>query len=347
MTTTPRVSVVLSVRNGAADLPTAVSTILDQTFSDFELIAINDGSTDGTAAVLDGLRDSRLRVVHQDNVGLAAALNRGIALARGRYIARQDHDDWAKPTRLEKQVAYLEANLDCALIGTRAEIWVGDQKTERAHDHPTDNAALQFELLFDNPFVHSSILLRKSALDVVGPYTTDPARQPPEDYELWSRIARRYKVANLPERLTVYREVPKSISRKRSTSYIDKIVTISAENLAAAVGADPPSGDHWDIAALNHGVRGKLSADPDIESMCRTIREAANRILENSPASDMSGRVMRQIDHLRHAFDLCRQESGPSEHVPRGAIARRLNRKLASLYARYAARRIGRGGSKP
>src|SRR5207302_1075177 len=144
-----------------------------QTFADFELIAINNGSTDGTAAVLDGLRDPRMRVIHQDNMGLAAALNRGIALARGQYIARQDHDDWAKPTRLEQQVAFLEANPDCALVGTRAEIWVGNRKTERVHDHPTDNAALQFELLFDNPFVHSSIMVRKSALDAVGGYSTD------------------------------------------------------------------------------------------------------------------------------------------------------------------------------
>src|SRR3984957_10464657 len=189
MKTPPQVSVVLSVRNGATDLPKAVDTILAQTFSDFELIAINNGSTDGTAAVLDGLRDPRVRVIHQDDRGLAGALNRGIGLARGRYAARQDHDDWAKPTRLAKQVAFMEANSDYGLLGTRAEIWVEDQPTDRAHDHPSDDAALRFELLFDNPFVHSSVMLRKSALDAVGSYCTDPARQP-EDYELWSRLAR-------------------------------------------------------------------------------------------------------------------------------------------------------------
>src|SRR5437660_6657818 len=81
--TPPRVSVVLSVYNGAVDLPKAIDTILAQTFSDFELIAINDGSTDGSAAVLDGVRDPRVRVINQDNLGFPAALNRGIALARG------------------------------------------------------------------------------------------------------------------------------------------------------------------------------------------------------------------------------------------------------------------------
>jgi glycosyltransferase involved in cell wall biosynthesis len=342
MTSPPRVSVVLSVHNGAVDLPKAVDTILAQTFSDFELIAINNGSTDGSAAVLDDLRDPRVRVFHQDNMGFPAALN------RGRYIARQDHDDWAKPTRLERQVAFLEANQDYALVGTRAEIWVGNRKTGRAHDHPTDNAALQFDLLFDNPFVHSSMLLRKSALEIVGLYTTDPARQPPEDYELWSRIARRYKVANLPERLTTYREVPNSMSRERTTSYIEKIVAISAENIAAAVGLSSPGRDHWDIAALNHRAFGRLSANPDIESMCRTIRDAGERILASAPNSDLRAGVTYRIDNLRHAFELYRQASDPSRHAALNvAVARRLKRKVASLYARYTGRRFGRGGSKP
>jgi glycosyltransferase involved in cell wall biosynthesis len=350
MTTIPRVSVVLSVHNGAADLPKAVDTILAQTFSDFELIAINNGSTDGTAAVLDGLRDPRMRVIHQDDMGLAAALNRGIALARGQYIGRQDHDDWAKPTRLEKQVAFLDAHPDYALVGTRAEIWVGDQRTKRVHDHPADNAVLQFELLFNNPFVHSSMMLRKAALDEVGHYTVDPARHPPEDYELWSRIARRYKIANLPDRLTIYREVPNSMSRKMS--FIKKIVTISSENLAAAVGIDPPGRDHRDIAALHHHALGELSAKPDIESMCRTIREAGHRILANSPDSDLTGLVAQRIDDLRHAFELYRQECDPSWRTRvtlNVAIARRrLKRKLASWYAGYVGhRRRGQGGLKP
>src|ERR1700727_4040675 len=125
----PTVSVVLSVRNGGEDLPTALDTILTQSFSDFELIAINNGSTDGTRDFLDQVADPRVRVYHQEDKGLAAALNRGISLARGRYIARQDHDDWALPTRFAKQVAFLDANPDCSLIGTRAEIWIGDRPT--------------------------------------------------------------------------------------------------------------------------------------------------------------------------------------------------------------------------
>jgi cellulose synthase/poly-beta-1,6-N-acetylglucosamine synthase-like glycosyltransferase len=295
----PLVSVVLSVRNGAADLPRAVESILAQTFSDFELIAINNGSTDETAAVLDDLADPRVRVMHQDGVAFAAALNRGIALAHGRYIARQDHDDWAIPTRMEKQVAFLEANPDYAMVGTRAEIWAGNRKTNRTHDHPTTNQALQFELLFDNPFVHSSMMIRRSALEAVGLYTTDPTRQPPEDYELWSRIARCYKVANLPDRLTVYREVPNSMSRGRPTTFSERIALISAENLAKSVGEAAPGRLHWDISALFHRLPSRISANPDLEGMCDVIRNAGRRIEAQGPGSDVSVRVRERIKFLQ------------------------------------------------
>jgi glycosyltransferase involved in cell wall biosynthesis len=299
--TAPLVSVVLSVRNGAADLPKAIDTILTQTFVDFELIAIDNGSTDGTAAVLDAISDPRVSVVHQDDRGLPAALNRGISLARGRYVARQDHDDRARPTRLEKQVTFMEQHADCAMVGTRAEIWVGDTPTGRVHDHPTDDAALRFELLFDNPFVHSSMMIRRSALDAVGGYATDPARQPPEDYELWSRLARRHRIANLPERLTIYREVPKSMSRSGANPFRERLIRIAAENLAAA-GQVQIDHRHRDIAALFHGARATVSNNPDIDGMCRVIADAGARIHTEAPASDIPARVAMRVDLLRRLF---------------------------------------------
>lgn len=275
----PTVSVVLSVRNGGSDLPKALETILSQSFTDLELIAINNGSTDGTREFLDQIVDPRVRVYHQEDRGLAAALNRGISLARGRYIARQDHDDWALPTRIAQQVAFLEANPDHALVGTRAEVWIGNSPTGRFHDHPTEDADLRFALLFNNYFVHSSVLIRKTALDQVGVYTTDRSRQPPEDYELWSRIARRFRVANLPERLTIYREVRTSMSREGINPFKEKQILISAENLAAAsTGVPQPQLVHRDIACLVHGEPHKMSRGADIEAMCAAITQAGKSI---------------------------------------------------------------------
>jgi len=182
----PMVSVLLPVYNGAAYLSAAVDSVLNQTYQNLELIIINDGSTDQSASIVEQFRDSRIRFSNQTNRGLAATLNRAIDLSRGKYLARQDQDDLSFPTRFAKQVDFLESHQKCGMVGTWAEIWEVDQRSRRAHKHPTDDLILKFELLFDNPFVHSSVMIRKEALDIVGTYCTDKSRQPPEDYELWS-----------------------------------------------------------------------------------------------------------------------------------------------------------------
>jgi hypothetical protein len=327
MKSAPDVSVVLSVRNGGADLPKAIESILAQTFTNFELITINNGSTDGTRSYLDGIADPRVRVFHQADAGLAAALNRGISLARGRYIARQDHDDLADPSRIAKQVEFLDAHPDHALVGTCAEIWVGEKPSGRFHDHPTNDHILQFNLLFNNPFVHSSVMIRKSALDRVGVYTTDPARQPPEDYELWSRISRHYRVANLPERLTVYREVPSSMSRAGAQPFLQKLVTISSENLAYATGAAVPQQIHIDIAALIHGVDMQPPGRLDVKRMCAVIADAGNMIGGGQPGPKLAQRIAGAQALLRHRLMLRQPAYGLVWRTAR-AIRGRLRRLM-------------------
>jgi glycosyltransferase involved in cell wall biosynthesis len=336
----PTVSVVLSVRNGGSDLPKALGTILKQTFSDFELIAINNGSTDGTREFLDQLTDPRVRVYHQEDQGLAAALNRGISLARGRYIARQDHDDWALPTRIAQQVAFLDANPHHALVGTRAEIWVGDSPTGRFHDHPTEDEELRFALLSNNYMVHSSVMMRKAALDEVGGYTTDPSRQPPEDYELWSRIAHRFRIANLPERLTIYRELPTSMSRASADPFKDKVILISAENLAMATNGVPkPQRIHLDIASLTHNAPEKMSQTADIEAMCAVISKAGAAIFGNRKLRTDNDPVAVWRRNLRYQFTLhklrrVRKIGSRIRAAPLRIIVLML-RKVAFLIARH------------
>jgi glycosyltransferase involved in cell wall biosynthesis len=315
MSSNPTVSVVLSVRNGGSDLPQALDTILQQSFADFELIVINNGSIDGTRAFLDQIADPRVRAFHQEDMGLAVALNRGISLARGRYIARQDHDDLADPSRIAKQVAFLDAHPDHAMVGTRAEIWVGDAPSGRFHDHPTEDDILRFDLLLNNPFVHSSVMMRKAALDHVGGYATDPARQPPEDYELWSRIARHYRVANLSERLTVYREVPSSMSRAGARPFLERLVTISSENLAHASGAAAPQQAHVDIAALVHGADGRVSRRPDAKAMYAIIAEAGRKISGGKPRPELAQRVLNTQVRVRHRLILRRPALGMALRV--------------------------------
>jgi glycosyltransferase involved in cell wall biosynthesis len=305
---TPLVSIILPVYNGADCVGEAVDSMLRQTFRDFELIAIDDGSTkDDTASVLDALArangDDRLRVVHLErNRGLAGALNHGISLARGRYIARQDHDDVSLPGRLEAQVQHLEAYPRCGLVGTRAEIWIGNTPTGGHHDHPPDNATLQFDLLTGNPFVHSSVMIRRSALDTVGVYSTDDARQPPEDYELWSRIARQFEIANLPERLVIYREMPRSLSRVGPNPFLRKRLLISTENLRHASGGEAPMNVCRDAAALAHAAYDSVSSDCDIRAVCHLVDAAARRIEAHNPGADLAVSRKRMIWELRDNY---------------------------------------------
>jgi hypothetical protein len=300
----PRVSVVLPVYNGAAFVERAVRSVLTQTFPDFELIVVDDGSTDGTADVLARLSDPRVRVVSQTNKGLSATLNLAIDLCRGTYLARQDHDDLSRPTRLAQQVSFLDAHPRCGLLGTRAEIYEGDAPGGRFHDHPLSHEALAFALLFDNPFVHSSVMVRTAVLRRLGGYSTDPRRQPPEDYELWSRIARSERMANLPERLVVYREVASSLSRVSVRPFVRMLVKLGSENMAHCLGVAIPSADMVDLAALHHGAFDLLSPSPNLARMLSLLRRAAQQLDPRDDNRELAAEVALRTRWIRRQYAL-------------------------------------------
>jgi glycosyltransferase involved in cell wall biosynthesis len=277
---TPPVTVLMAVYNGADLVGQAIESILAQTMGNFEFLILNDGSQDGTQGVLEtyAARDARIRIVQQENMGLAAALNKGVSLARGELIARQDHDDLSAPERLEHQLAYMLDHPDCVLLGTRASIWSHGHPTDRAHDHPAWNAVLKADLLIDNPFVHSSVMLRRTRVLELGNYCTDRSRQPPEDYELWSRIGRAARIANLPQRLLVYREVPQSITRTGDNPMRSKVLLLAAENLALGSGLAEPDVHCRDIAALFHQAPWARSRRPDLAAMQAVLARCFERI---------------------------------------------------------------------
>ncbi len=278
MCTTPAISVLLPVYNGSRYLREALNSILQQTCADFELIIINDGSKDDSADIIASFEDPRIRYFEQENIGLAATLNRAISLSRGAYLARQDQDDISYPERFEKQLHFLEEHPACGMVGTWAEIWQEEEKTGKQHLHPADNATLQFELLFNNPFVHSSLMIRREVFDRVGLYCTDTSRQPPEDYEMWSRIARSYEVANIPEVLHVYRGTGAGMSQQNWQKIMDKVVLISAENIAFAAGAGPFDPDVVNTAALVNCVFRNLSGRPSLMGIKKVFDRAAQSV---------------------------------------------------------------------
>lgn len=227
-----KVSAIVPVYGGERTLAESLRSVLTQNLDGLEVIVLDDGSRDGSWRIACEIEDERLIALQHPNRGLAATLNRGIGLAKGRYVARQDQDDLVLDDRLKKQFLFLEAHPDVAMVGTWAQIYSGDVPTQRYHRHPSSNEALQLELLFDNPFVHSSMMIRTDILREIGGYCEDKSRQPPEDYELWSRIARQHRVANLPEVLTVYREMPGSMSRTGDNPFLDNVIRIASENLS-------------------------------------------------------------------------------------------------------------------
>ena len=312
----PMVSVVMAVKNGGQIMREAIDSILKQTFTDFELIIINDGSTDETLEVISQYPDSRIQVYSQENQGLARSLNRGVCLATGKYIARQDHDDISLLTRLEKQVAYLEANPKVGLLGTAAEIWNQTGPTGRFHHHPTKPAILAFDLIFNNPFVHTSWMFRSSVINQIGYYTIEPKREPPEDYEYVSRICREFEVSNLPETLVIYREFPNSLSSQirpnqegKIKTFIERLSLISAENIAYWNAIDPSDYRAVDFGALLHGCEAIFSGRSSFSQLKKLIKGAA-RAISKKYNSEISKRLIEQkIYSLRHQYLISKKVS--------------------------------------
>ncbi|EDY19381.1 glycosyl transferase family 2 [Chthoniobacter flavus Ellin428] len=237
----PLVTVLLPVRNGSAHLPAALESIFAQTFRDFELLVIDDGSTDSTPEILSAVQDPRLRVVtNPQNIGLVPALNRGLEMARGEFVARQDHDDVSLPERLQKQVDYLRTHAGCVLVGTEATQTDGQGRRMYRLLRPHGAEDIRWYLCFDNAFIHSSVMFRREVVrQVFGGYA--PSFHS-EDYALWSRIARSRETANLPEPLLLYREHSSSVTQSMSAAdevrFEEATGAIRRENLRALLGGE-------------------------------------------------------------------------------------------------------------
>lgn len=252
----PLVTVLMPVRNGAAHVRAAVESILAQTFGDFELLILDDGSTDATSEILRSFSDPRIRVVtNPQNLGLVPTLNRGLELAQGELIARQDHDDISLPARLQRQVEYLREHPECALLGTEAiQTDAAGRKAFRLL-RPGTADSVRWYLCFDNAFIHSSVMFRRAvALGEFGGY---PRSLHSEDYALWSRIAQRHETANLTEPLLLYREhqssVTGSMSPEVAASFDEATSEIRRGNLTVLLGDRAPLEVAQTLASYRRG----------------------------------------------------------------------------------------------
>ncbi len=189
----------MPVRNGERYLALAVASIVEQTMADFELIAIDDGSNDASLAVLQrfAAADARVRVLSTVGTGIVAALNQGIAASRAELIARMDADDIAMPDRLERQIGLMAARPDVVAAGSAALKIDSAGNETGAFAVPTDSASISAEMMLRNPFIHPTMIMRKTAVDAAGRYR--PGCTYAEDYDLWLRMAEVGVLANLAE----------------------------------------------------------------------------------------------------------------------------------------------------
>ena len=209
----PLVSIVMSVFNGESYLKEAVESILQQTFDDFEFIVINDASTDSSGVILDRYHDERIIIIgNETNRGLTSSLNKGIRKARGRYLARMDADDISSPSRLQKEIEFLDAHPGHAAVGSFARIIDEQSRLIRLCPHPVDDRAVRRYLRRDNCITHGSAMIRSDCLVEVGLYDETISRS--QDYDLWLRLSQRYRLANIPEYLYSFRVHPRSIGER-------------------------------------------------------------------------------------------------------------------------------------
>lgn len=234
----PRVSVVMPMRNAAAHLRSALDSVWQQTFADVEVIALNDGSSDDTAAILRSMTDERLRVIDLPPSGIVAACNRGIDEARGDYVARMDADDLMTPDRLRAQVAELDARPRLVALGTAYDLFGDATGTIRP---PRSPRACRAHLLFGSPLAHPAAMIRTTTLRrhhirYRAAYTLA------EDYRLFSELARVGELGNLDLVGLRYRIHPHQSSSSKAHDQRTVATRISTENLAAAgVPYDPVS----------------------------------------------------------------------------------------------------------
>lgn len=210
----PKVTVLMPVYNAARYLREAMESILSQTFSDFELLIIDDGSTDAGPAIIDSFDDPRIRLIrHEKNLGLIATLNEGLRAAKAGLVARMDADDIAHPDRLEKQVAVLDGNSDIVLVGSDVEIIDEQGRVISYEPKPVGSQAIKIILSVICPIAHPAALFRKEPVLKRGGYGDLYVA---EDYDLWTRLSRDGEFANLPLPLLKYRINPEGESLRKT-----------------------------------------------------------------------------------------------------------------------------------
>jgi len=212
------VSVVLAVHNGRPYLTEAIDSVLAQTFAEFELIVVDDASTDDTWELLEGYAAREQRIVllrNEVNIGQTRSLNRGLDAAGGRYVARMDADDVALPERLAAQVAFLDHHAEVGVLGTAGRFIDEVGRNWGLFRPPETDLQIRWYMMLENAFAHPTVMLRSDVLNRAG-LRYDPSFRVSQDYDLWSRLLRFTRAANLRAPLLKYRLHSRSMTHTQA-----------------------------------------------------------------------------------------------------------------------------------
>lgn len=231
----PDITVLVPVHNGEDYLETALTSILGQSFSDFELLVINDGSTDRTQEIIEAVKDQRVRCVrHEHNRGLIEVLNEGLGIAEGKYIARMDADDVCHPQRLEFQHRFLEVHADIGVVGTAVQVIDHERRPGPIYRFPEQHDVIVWALSFLCPMVHPSIMMRRDLVLSAGGYA--PSALHAEDYDLWERLSHRTRFANLPQAFLSLRKHGSSVTATEMEQHASTALAVSGRCIAGRIG---------------------------------------------------------------------------------------------------------------
>lgn len=303
----PKVSILFPVYNVEKYLREAVDSILEQSFTDFEMIVLDDCSPDGSAAILDTYTDPRIvRYRGEKNQGLANVLNVGMDMARGEYIARMDSDDISLPHRLQVQVDYLDSHPEidlcsCAmqLFGDRTEVWVRDAEPE----------AVKFRALFHSPILHASSMWRRESFSDL---RFDQSYVPAEDYEMWTRaLLAGKKIVNMPDVLYRYRifgagQASAQIEKSREKTFavrkkfMDNAFPKASEELRNKAARLNESAE-WGTEELKKVLADLVEANNQSQFFDSTFAQRCKRYYQSALYNEMlrHGVVWRKIGELR------------------------------------------------
>jgi len=253
----PRATVLTAVYNGAPWLARSLGSVLAQDFADFELVVVDDASSDESPALLAAVDDPRLRVVRNPrNLGLAASLNRGLELARGAVLLRHDADDLSLPGRFARQMALLDARPEVGVCGGFAAMVGEGGQALGTYRVPVDHGPIVWEVGFGHAFAHPAVALRTEVLRAAGGY--DPTWPVAQDQELWTRLAWTTRLANIPEPLVEYRLHPGMASRARQGAQREADLRARASFLHRLLGREvPPELLRWNSVPPLPGAPGR------------------------------------------------------------------------------------------